>query len=101
MSAPSRWNLPAHFEANAVKRLGAIQCDPPHPLYKERQAHTSARSGRLIIFRPRQAGFTRLFFRCFSPHQRLNKVLLIGTVFLQMSLLDTVGLHELLVCWND
>ena len=50
-------DLQAHFEAKAVKRLEAIHRDPTHPLCTELQAHTSARSGRLISFRAKTSRF--------------------------------------------
>ena len=50
-------DLQAHFEAKAVKRLEAIHRDPTHPLWPELQAHTSARSGRLISFRAKTSRF--------------------------------------------
>ena len=50
-------DLQALFEAKAVKRLEAIHRDPTHPLCTELQAHTSARSGRLISFRAKTSRF--------------------------------------------
>ena len=54
-------DLQAHFEAKAVKCLEGIQCDPTHPLNKELQAYTSARSGGLISFRARTSRFHSSF----------------------------------------
>ena len=54
-------DLQAHFEAKAVKRLDAIHRDPTHPLCTELQAHTSARSGRLISFRAKTSRFHSSF----------------------------------------
>ena len=54
-------DLQAHFEAKAVKRLEAIHRDPTHPLCTELQAHTSARSGRLISFRAKTSRFHSSF----------------------------------------
>ena len=55
-------DLQAHFEAKAVKRLEAIHRDPcTHPLCTELQAHTSARSGRLISFRAKTSRFRSSF----------------------------------------
>ena len=54
-------DLQAHFGAKAVKRLEAIHRDPTHPLCTELQAHTSARSGRLISFRAKISRFHSSF----------------------------------------
>ena len=54
-------DLQALFEAKAVKRLEAIHRDPTHPLCTELQAHTSARSGRLISFRAKTSRFHSSF----------------------------------------
>ena len=45
------------FEAKAVKRLEAIHRDPTHLLCTELQAHTLARSGRLISLRAKTSRF--------------------------------------------
>ena len=54
-------DLQAHFEVKAVKRLEVIHRDPTHPLCTELQAHTSARSGRLISFRANTSRFRSSF----------------------------------------
>ena len=54
-------DLQAHVEEKAVKRLEAIHHDPTHPLCTELQAHTSARSGRLISFRAKTSRFHSSF----------------------------------------
>ena len=56
------------FEAKAVKRLEAIHRDPTHLLRTELQAHTSARSGRLVSFRAKASRFHLSFL---SPSVRL------------------------------
>ena len=50
-------HLQAHFKAKAIKHLVAIHHDPTHPLCTELQAHTLARSGRLISFRAKTSCF--------------------------------------------
>ena len=58
-------DLQAHLEEKAVKCLEAIHCDPTYPLCKELQAHTSARSGRLISFQAKASPFHSTFFPAF------------------------------------
>ena len=54
-------DLQAHFKVKAIRRMGAIQRDPTHPLGKELQAQTSARSGRLISFQAKTSRFHQSF----------------------------------------
>ena len=61
-------DLQAHFEEKAVKRLEAIHRDPMHPLCAELQAHTSARSGRLISFRAKTSRFHSSFLPAAVRH---------------------------------